>query len=142
MISIESLTKKYRNQSVVYIAQLTISPGECFGVVGNNGAGKTTLFRMIVDLIRPTEGSVRINGTNVQGNDEWKGYVGSFLDENFLISYLNPEEYFEFIGGLHHYSGEDLRLFYQKFETFVQGQSKKSRDCCRLHGQSTDYHPR
>ncbi len=122
MISIESLTKKYGNQSVVDIARLTISPGESFGVVGNNGAGKTTLFRMIVDLIRPTQGSVSINGTNVQGNDGWKSYVGSFLDENFLISYLNPEEYFEFIGGLHHYSGEDLRLFYEKFETFFHGE--------------------
>ena len=116
MITIQSLKKTYKQTSVVDVPELFIGKNESFGLVGNNGAGKTTLFRMILDLIRTTEGQVLINGKNVQGNDEWKGYVGSYLDENFLIPYLTPEEYFKFVGKLHNYSDEDLKKFYQKFE--------------------------
>lgn len=115
MISIQSLKKTYKNVPVLDVAELSIGQGESFGLVGNNGAGKTTLFRTILDLIRPSEGKVEINGENVQGNDEWKSYVGSFLDEGFLIPYLTPDEYFKFVGKLHNYSDADLKSFYEKF---------------------------
>ena len=97
MISINKLKKVYKDYTAVDVGELIIASTESFGLVGNNGAGKTTLFRMILDLIRPTEGEIQINGKNVQGNDEWKSYVGSYLDENFLIPYLSPEEYFRFV---------------------------------------------
>jgi ABC-2 type transport system ATP-binding protein len=122
MISIQALKKSYKGTPVVDIDQLTISQNESFGLVGNNGAGKTTLFRMILDLVRPTEGKVQINGKNVQGNDEWKHYVGSYLDENFLIPYLTPDEYFKFVGKLHNYSDADLKNFLQKFEDLFHGE--------------------
>jgi ABC-2 type transport system ATP-binding protein len=122
MISIQSLKKSYKGVTVLDVNQLFIGQNESFGLVGNNGAGKTTLFRTILDLIRPTEGKVEINGKNVQGNDEWKSYVGSFLDEGFLISYLTPEEYFRFVGKLHNYSDADMKSFYQKFEELFNGE--------------------
>jgi ABC-2 type transport system ATP-binding protein len=122
MISIHGLKKSYEGVPVVDIPQLTIGGNESFGLVGNNGAGKTTLFRMILDLVRPTEGEVQINGKNVQGNDDWKHYVGSYLDEYFLISYLTPDEYFRFVGKLHHYSDADLTHFLQKFEDLFHGE--------------------
>jgi ABC-2 type transport system ATP-binding protein len=122
MIDVIQLKKQYRDQVAVDIDQLSISQNESFGLVGNNGAGKTTFFRMILDLVRPTSGEVKINGTNVQGNDEWKHYVGSYLDENFLISYLTPEEYFKFVGKLHGYTEEDLKNFYAKFEELFHGE--------------------
>lgn len=122
MISISSLSKTYGTEPVVNVSALTIRKGESFGLVGNNGAGKTTLFRMILDLIRPTEGSVTIDGKDVQGNDEWKHYVGSYLDEGFLIPYLTPDEYFKFVGKLHQYSDADLSQFLQKFEELFNGE--------------------
>jgi ABC-2 type transport system ATP-binding protein len=122
MISIHTLKKAYKGVTVVDIAELSVAANESLGVVGNNGAGKTTLFRMILDLIRPGEGQVTINGKNVQGNDEWKHFVGSFLDEGFLIPYLTPDEYFRFVGKLHQYSEADMKNFYVKFEDFFQGE--------------------
>ena len=116
MISIQSLQKSYKGVTVLNIEQLFIGQNESFGLVGNNGAGKTTLFRTILDLIRPTAGKVEINGKNVQANDEWKSYLGSFLDEGFLIPYLTPDEYFRFVGKLHNYSDADMKSFYEKFE--------------------------
>jgi ABC-2 type transport system ATP-binding protein len=122
MISISSLSKTYGTEPVVNVSSLSIRKGESFGLVGNNGAGKTTLFRMILDLIRPTEGTVTIEGKSVQGNDEWKHYVGSYLDEGFLIPYLTPDEYFKFVGKLHSYSDADLSQFLQKFEELFNGE--------------------
>jgi ABC-2 type transport system ATP-binding protein len=122
MIAVQSLKKNYKNISVLDIPELFIGANESFGLVGNNGAGKTTLFRMILDLIRPTEGKVEINNKNVLGNDEWKSYVGSFLDEGFLIPYLTPDEYFRFVGKLHNYSEADLQQFYARFEELFNGE--------------------
>ena len=122
MIAIENLRKEYKSQIVVDVDQLLIGQGESFGLVGNNGAGKTTLFRIILDLVRPTSGSVTINGKDVKASDDWKLYVGSFLDENFLIQYLTPEEYFNFVGKLHGYSAADLRNFLMKFDPLFNGE--------------------
>jgi ABC-2 type transport system ATP-binding protein len=132
MISISNLKKEYSDVPVVEIQTLQIEKGESFGLVGNNGAGKTTLFRMLLDLVRPTTGEILFNNKNVQANDEWKHYVGSFLDENFLISYLTPDEYFSFVGELHNYGVEDLKIFLAPFEDFfnseIIGKKKYIRD--------------
>jgi ABC-2 type transport system ATP-binding protein len=122
MIEIQALKKVYKNTTVVDVESLTIGKNESFGLVGNNGAGKTTLFRMILDLVKATSGSVLIDGKNVQGSDEWKKQVGSFLDEGFLIPYLTPDEYFRFVGNLHSYSAADLKLFQEKFEVLFHGE--------------------
>lgn len=122
MISISNLKKEYSGAPVVEIQTLQIEKGESFGLVGNNGAGKTTLFRMLLDLVRPTTGEILFKDENVQANDTWKRYVGSFLDEGFLISYLTPDEYFSFVGELHKYGAEDVKMFLQPYEDFFNGE--------------------
>ncbi len=122
MISISNLQKVYNNVPVVEIPTLHIEKGISFGLVGNNGAGKTTLFRMLLDLVRPTTGEITINDKNVHTTDEWKHYVGSFLDESFLISYLTPDEYLSFVGELRGYGAEDLKQFLSPFEPFFNGE--------------------
>ena len=79
---------------------MEIPKGETFGLVGNNGAGKTTLFSLLLDLIEASSGSVSVDGENVAKSEYWKSKVSAFIDENFLIGYLTPEEYFYFIGEL------------------------------------------
>ena len=101
MLEIHNLTKSYNRVTVLDIPTLAIQRGESFGLVGNNGAGKTTLFSLIVDIIKATSGSVTSDGKGVALSDHWKAYTGTYLDESFLIDFLTPEEYFDFIGGLH-----------------------------------------
>jgi ABC-2 type transport system ATP-binding protein len=122
MIETFNLTKAYNEQVVLNLPNLKINRGEAFGLVGNNGAGKTTFFRLILDLIRSTTGEVKILGENVAENDSWKKITGSFLDENFLIDFLTPEEYFEFLANIQQLPKGDLEKFYVEFETFFNGE--------------------
>jgi ABC-2 type transport system ATP-binding protein len=100
--------------------------------VGNNGAGKTTLFRLILDLIEPATGEVKIDGERVMRNDAWKTITGSFLDEGFLIDFLTTEEYFSFVGKLHHKSEGDITVFLDGMKEFfndeILGSKKLIRD--------------
>lgn len=122
ILEIQNLTKVYGDKPVVNIEHLQIGQGETIGLVGNNGAGKTTFFRMILDLIRPTAGSVFSKGENVMQSDTWKNYTASFLDEGFLIDYLTPEEYLVFIGSLHHLTLTDVKQYLIQYEEFFNGE--------------------
>lgn len=132
MIKVTDLQKAYNGVTVLNIPELNISKGESFGLVGNNGAGKTTFFRLILDLIEPTAGEVLIEGEKVMRNDAWKTITGSFLDEGFLIDFLTTEEYFTFVGKLHHRSEGDISLFLESMKDFfndeILGSKKLIRD--------------
>ena len=118
MITIDTVSKKYGKAEVLNINALEIPTGQSFGLVGNNGAGKTTLFNILLDLIRPTTGAIVTNDISVHKSEAWKNFTGSFIDESFLISYLTPEEYFQFIGDLRGMNKTDVTSFLSQFEEF------------------------
>lgn len=82
MLSVEHVTKKYKDFTVLEDINLTFENG-VYGLIAPNGAGKTTLIKMIVTLLRPTDGVIRWNGEDI-----WK------LDRNFreLVGYL-PQQF-------------------------------------------------
>lgn len=132
MIVSENISKKYGSAEVLNIESLEIPTGQSFGLVGNNGAGKTTYFNMLLDLIRPTTGTVSNNGVQVNTSEDWKTFTGSFIDESFLIGYLTPEEYFDFVGELRGLNKADISTFLSQFDEFfneeIIGRKKFLRD--------------
>jgi len=132
MIRAENLTKQYSGTTVLNVPALEVSEGQSFGLVGNNGAGKTTFFSLVLDLIRPTTGSVASQGQVVEGSEHWKEYTGSYLDDRNLIPFLTPEEFFEFIGSLHGLGPRQLEDFTESLAPFfndeVLGKGKYIRD--------------
>ncbi|MDA8327909.1 MAG: ATP-binding cassette domain-containing protein [Betaproteobacteria bacterium] len=60
LISVHKLSKQYEATEVVRGLDLTIQPGECFGLLGPNGAGKTTTLKMLLGLVSPSSGDIRI----------------------------------------------------------------------------------
>lgn len=122
MITITNLSKNYNGTTVLNIEHLEIPGGQSFGLVGNNGAGKTTLFSLLLDLIRPSTGNVFNNEITVSQSEEWKPFTSSFIDESFLIGYLTPEEYFNFIGELRNRNKADVAAFLEGFEDFFNGE--------------------
>jgi len=64
-LTVQKLTKKYRDKTAVSDVSLVLTPG-VYGLLGANGAGKTTLMRMICGVLKPTSGSIRLNGKTMQ----------------------------------------------------------------------------
>ena len=132
MIQTTQLSKKYGKAEVLNIESLEIPTGQSFGLVGNNGAGKTTYFNMLLDLIRPTTGAITNHDIVVNQSEDWKNFTGSFIDESFLIGYLTPDEYFDFIGDLRGMNKADVKVFLTQFGEFfndeVLGKKKYLRD--------------
>ena len=122
MITIDTVSKKYGKTEVLNVPLIEIPTGQSFGLVGNNGAGKTTLFNILLDLIRPTTGAITNNNIIVNQSEDWKTFTGSFIDESFLIGYLTPEEYFEFIGDLRAMNAADVTKFLAQFDEFFNGE--------------------
>tara|TARA_B100001123_G_scaffold449734_1_gene616370 strand:- start:6064 stop:6966 length:903 start_codon:yes stop_codon:yes gene_type:complete len=66
VLEISGLTKAYGSNRGINDVSLTVGKGEIFGFLGPNGAGKSTTIRILLDLIRPTSGSARLLGMDVQ----------------------------------------------------------------------------
>ena len=122
-IIINNLRKTFGEKVAVDIPELTIHSGELLGLVGNNGAGKSTLFRLILDLIKADTGTVHMKDgevdVNVAETEVWKDWTGAFVDESFLIDYLTPDEYFQFIARLTDTTDEQLQEFLAQYQPFM-----------------------
>lgn len=136
-IQINNLKKTFGNTTAVDIADFNLQNNEILGLVGNNGAGKTTLFRLMLDLLKADDGSVRLNfGEDVSVNpaqsEDWKQHTGAYLDESFLLDFLTPDEYFSFIGKISGLSKDEIKERLEYFTKFTSdeifGQKKLIRD--------------
>lgn len=101
MIELLNLTKRFGDLTAVNDVTLTVNRGEFFAVLGPNAAGKTTTIKMITGLIKPTSGSVRVAGHDVQAEPlEVRRRLAYVPDFPFLYDKLTPWEFFRFIGQL------------------------------------------
>ena len=69
VIEINNLTRRYGKLEAVNGLSLTVQPGRCYGFFGRNGAGKTTTIKCLLNLLRPTAGSVRVFGRDPQKDE-------------------------------------------------------------------------
>ncbi len=101
IIETEGLTKYYGRVRGVEDLTLTVRQGEVFGYLGPNGAGKTTTIRLLLDLIRPTRGTVRLFGQEVRNHAAAvKARLGNLPGELALWDNLTGRELLTFVGNL------------------------------------------
>ncbi len=122
MITINNIKKTFGEKVAVNIPELSIPDGQILGLVGNNGAGKTTLFRLILDLLDADTGNVLIDDIDPSLSEDWKQHTGAYIDEGFLIDFLTPEEYFDFIGKVCGMDKEAIEARIADFEKFMAGE--------------------
>ncbi|MCX7930624.1 MAG: LPS export ABC transporter ATP-binding protein [Chlorobi bacterium] len=84
ILEAERLVKVYKKRTVVSGASYSVRQGECIGLLGPNGAGKTTSFYMIVGMVRPDGGCVRLDGRDIT-------YAPMYKRARMGIAYL-PQE--------------------------------------------------
>jgi ABC-2 type transport system ATP-binding protein len=102
MIEFKEVTRSYGRKIAVDRLSLTIRPGELFALLGPNGAGKTTTIKMMVGLLRPSLGAVRICGYDVVHETRKANLcLGYVPDQPYLYEKLSGREFLQFIADLY-----------------------------------------
>ncbi len=106
MIECHNLGKQFGPKWAIRDLNLTIPPGTVFGFLGPNGAGKTTTIQLMVGLLRPSSGTVLIDGHDIVEHPvAAKRCLGYVPDEPYLYEKLTGREYLEFTCGLFEIKG-------------------------------------
>ena len=101
VVRAERLSKNYGRDRGVVDLGFEVLPGEVFGYLGPNGAGKTTTIRLMLDLIRPTAGSVRLFGLDARRHGpEARAKVGYLPGDLRLYERLTPREHLRYFASL------------------------------------------
>jgi ABC-2 type transport system ATP-binding protein len=99
-LALRGVSKSF-DRPAVDALDLTIYGGEFYALVGPNGAGKTTTLRMVVGLLKPDAGSIRIGGIDALSDPVAAKQITAWLsDEPMIYDKLTPYEYLEFVAGL------------------------------------------
>jgi zinc transport system ATP-binding protein len=91
IIEVSNISFSYNDQEILKNVNLSIHKGDYLGVVGSNGSGKTTLLRIILGLISPKSGTIKIFGQDISQFKDWSniGYVPQKVinfDNNFPVT--------------------------------------------------------
>ncbi|MBM4047672.1 MAG: ABC transporter ATP-binding protein, partial [Planctomycetes bacterium] len=102
MIEIQDVSKKFGKKVAVTDLTLTVRPGELFAFLGPNGAGKTTTIKMLVGLLRPSAGSIKICGHDIGNNHlAAKAQIGYIPDMPYLYEKLSGREFLQFVADMY-----------------------------------------
>ncbi|KKO53875.1 ABC transporter ATP-binding protein [Paenibacillus sp. DMB20] len=108
VLSVEQVKKKIGRKWIIQGVTFDVRAGEIFGFLGPNGAGKTTTIRMLVDLIKPTEGVIKVCGYDVNRQQEQAlQYVGSIVENPEMYTYLTGWENLEHFARMQHNIDDD-----------------------------------
>lgn len=102
MIEIKKLTKQADNKLILRGVDLSIQKGETVAILGPNGAGKSTLLKVIAGLIKPTSGTVKMNGLDLNKNQvEIRKTLGYLPHSSLLYDHYSPLENLVFYGQIY-----------------------------------------
>ncbi|NMB88595.1 MAG: ABC transporter ATP-binding protein, partial [Chloroflexi bacterium] len=102
MIEIHHVTKAYHGAAVVDDLSLSVGENEIVGIIGHNGAGKSTTLKMLVGLIQPTSGSIRVMGRDISRDGiAVKQHTGYLPEESPLYDNLTARQYLLFFSELY-----------------------------------------
>ena len=97
-IEVSQVCKSFRDTAAVIDLSFSVARGEVFGMVGPNGAGKTTTLRMLMDIIRPDSGEIRVLGSAI--DDRTKNRIGYLPEERGLYRKITVRESLAYLAAL------------------------------------------
>jgi ABC-2 type transport system ATP-binding protein len=118
-LELDHLTKRFGEKIAVDDLTLRLETGSFLGLLGRNGAGKSTTLKMIMGLLTPTSGSIRVLGMDLTGDDvAIKQQVGVVPEDMALMDYLTGQQYLRFVGRM--YGLEDAVADARRDELFAK----------------------
>lgn len=108
-LQLEGIRKTLAGREVLKGISLTVETGDVFGYLGSNGAGKTTTIRILLDLIRPTSGEVRVMGESAAREDV-RRRIGFVLEADGLYNALSAVENLQFYARIYGLSDARARI--------------------------------
>ena len=95
-LTVRDVSKSYGVKRAVDRVSLSVPAGQIFGLLGPNGAGKTSLLRMIMDIMKPDEGEIRVLGESI--TPETKDHIGYLPEERGLYQRQKVQDVLRFLG--------------------------------------------
>ena len=99
VLELDDVCRSFAGVSAVKDLSLTLEEGQVLGFLGTNGAGKTTTIKMLLGLLRPTSGSVRVFGED-PSSAATRRRIGYMPETAYYYPYLNARELLMFYGGM------------------------------------------
>ena len=107
MIELKNLTKEFGDKIAVDNMNMQLEAGHVVGLIGQNGAGKTTTFRMMLDFIKPTHGTITWDNHAITNRDRQN--IGFLPEERGLYQKLSIEQQVVYFAALHGMSKSDAK---------------------------------
>lgn len=109
IVEIKGLVKKFGEKAAVNGVDFGIREGEIFGILGPNGAGKTTTINMILGILKPTSGTIKVSGLDVSRHEEEiKNMIGFMTQETLIEADLTAVQNLELFCELYHVDKEEV----------------------------------
>lgn len=110
-ITINNLTKKYKNINAVSDLSLHIHQGEVFTILGTNGAGKSTTIKMLTTLVKPTSGTATIMGYDIiKEKEKIRKFINISPQETAIANNLTVLENLEFFAGIYNINDSKQKI--------------------------------
>ena len=114
-IEVAAVSKLYGNQKALNSVSFSIKKGSVVGFLGPNGAGKSTMMKILTGFIRPSEGSVFVNGINViEDSIEAQKCIGYLPEHNPLYTDMYVKEYLQFQAAVYKVKKEEVNVVIAK----------------------------
>ena len=108
VLEISNVSKSFGTHSIIKDLNLVVPEHCVYGFIGQNGAGKTTTMKMILGLLKPDGGEIRVMGQKVEDGNNTNAYIGYLPDVPEFYGYMTPREYLMFCGKLSGMNKDEL----------------------------------
>jgi len=99
-VELDGITKYFRDEKVLDDISLKLESGKIYGIVGKNGAGKTVLFKIIAGFLKPSAGTVIVNGRHIGADTDFPDSLGLIIETPGFLSQYTAYQNLQYLASI------------------------------------------